>query len=90
MTTPTGSAPTEQTRFQKRLARLRQRVQGRSVKLISIDPGAPEPALQPGDIGHDAHVDDAGTIHLTWERINRSLGLLPGDKYRLLPRRNTR
>jgi hypothetical protein len=76
--------------FHEKLDRLRQRVEGRRVKLIAIDPGAPEPSLRPGDIGRDAHVDDAGTVHCWWDRANRSLGLLSGDKYRVLASPNPR
>lgn len=56
---------------------------GDRVRLISTsDPYA---RLHPGDEGTVTFVDDAGTIHVTWDN-GSTLGLIPGeDEWETLP-----
>lgn len=49
--------------------------EGTKVKLISMDD---QQAPLPGTIGTVRFVDDAGTIHVSWE-TGSSLGLIPGE-----------
>lgn len=47
---------------------------GTRIKLSKMDD--PYSKLESGDCGTVTHVDDAGTIHVSWER-GGSLGLIP-------------
>jgi hypothetical protein len=56
---------------------------GRRVKIISLS--TKERTIRKGSRGTVQVIDDAGTIHVHWDN-GRNLGLLPADKWRLLPR----
>ena len=53
---------------------------GTLVELLSMDD--PYSKLQPGDTGEVMFIDDAGTVHVRWQR-GGSLGLVYGvDRFR--------
>ena len=55
---------------------------GKRIELISTTD--PYTSLEPGDKGTVGHVDDIGTIHVSWDNGSK-LGLVPGeDKYKIL------
>ena len=55
---------------------------GTKIECIQMDD--PYHAVAPGSIGTVDHVDDAGTIHMSWEN-GSSLGLIPGvDRFRII------
>jgi hypothetical protein len=56
---------------------------GRRVKIISLS--TKERFIRPGSRGTVQVIDDAGTIHVHWDN-GHNLGLLAGDKFRILPR----
>lgn len=49
---------------------------GTKIQCIKMDD--PYHAIAPGSIGTVDYVDDAGTIHMSWEN-GSSLGLIPGE-----------
>lgn len=51
-------------------------LEGKRVRLIECTD--PHTRLQPGIKGTVALVDDAGTLHVTWDS-GASLGLIPGE-----------
>lgn len=55
---------------------------GTRIRLISTSD--PYTHLTPGDVGTIELIDDAGTIHVTWD-CGSQLGLIPGeDTYQIL------
>lgn len=45
----------------------------------------PHTALIPGDVGTITGVDDAGTVHVRWDK-GSNLGLIPGeDRWTVIP-----
>ena len=53
-------------------------------KIECIQMNDPYRAVAPGSIGTVDHVDDAGTIHVSWES-GSGLGLIPGeDHFRII------
>jgi hypothetical protein len=61
---------------------LQEQWAGQRVELISMDDQhAP---VQPGTLGTVSHVDDAGTLHMSWDN-GRTLGLIPGiDEFKAI------
>ena len=56
----------------------KQYTPGTKIQCIQMDD--PYHAVAPGSIGTVDHVDDAGTIHMSWEN-GSSLGLIPGEDH---------
>lgn len=68
---------------EKRIEQLREQYPpGTKIQCIQMDD--PYHAIAPGSIGTVDHVDDAGTIHMSWEN-GSSLGLIPGkDRFKII------
>ena len=63
----------------RQVERLREQYPpGTRIQCIQMDD--PYHAVAPGSIGTVDHVDDAGTIHMSWEN-GSSLGLIPGEDH---------
>ena len=57
-------------------------LKGKRIELISTSD--PYTSLKPGDRGTVDHVDDIGTIHVSWDNGSR-LGLVPSeDRFKIL------
>lgn len=55
---------------------------GTKIQCIQMD--APYHTVAPGSIGTVDHVDDVGTINMSWENES-SLGLIPGeDRFKII------
>ena len=61
----------------EQVARLRERFPKGTRLELTAPMDDPYSRLQPGDQGVVEYVDDAGTIHMRWDR-GSSLGLVPG------------
>lgn len=68
---------------EKRIEQLREQYPpGTKIQCIQMDD--PYHAIAPGSVGTVDHVDDAGTIHMSWEN-GSSLGLIPGeDRFKVI------
>jgi hypothetical protein len=64
-----------------RYRKLHRKLTGRRVRCVEMNDPDPVPVGTEGTVNH---VDDVGTIHVTWDN-GRLLGLVPGeDKYELI------
>jgi hypothetical protein len=65
-----------------KVRRLRERFpKGTRVRLMQFDP--PDDAVPPGTEGEVSTVDDAGTVHVSWDN-GRNLGLVATDRWRVV------